>query len=137
MPPVKIEMLGGVSVRLAKVGGGAVTDTVAEPVAPSTVARMDVVPTTRPDTTPLLATDATVGAVDDHDTGRPVSTLPAASRATTVSAVVAPATTEGAAGVMVTLATGATAVVPLAMLESGPYTSPCPIEPRNAIACTR
>ena len=66
-------------------GGGAVTVMVAVPVRPSLVAVMVAEPAATPVTSPLAETVATPLALVVHATGRPVSTLPPASRSVAAS----------------------------------------------------
>ena len=77
-------------------GGGASAETVtlAEPRTPSTVARMDAVPATNAVTRPDVETDAIDALELLYVIGRPVSTLPWASRTTTDACVVAPTARE-------------------------------------------
>ena len=63
----------------------AVTVTIALAVCPSLVARMVAVPAPVAVTSPVLETVATLAAVVVHETARPVSGLPAASRGVAVS----------------------------------------------------
>jgi hypothetical protein len=64
-------------------------------------------PATTPVTTPVLLTDATSGAFDDHAIARPVSVLFMLSFSVAVSCCVAAIDTVAAAGLTVTVDTGA------------------------------
>ena len=101
------EMLGGVALEGAVGGGGAtVTVMAAVPGRPSLVAVMVAGPAATPVTSPLAETVATPLALVVHVTGRPVSTLPLASRSVAASCTVAPTCTLAGVGVTVTVATG-------------------------------
>ena len=120
--------------KITPPGGVAITVMVAVPLRPSLVAVITAVPTTRPVTSPLPLTVATLSALLAQVTVRPVSTLPAASLRVAVSCSTAPTTTLALAGLIVTEATGAVlaVVVPLARLESAPNTAFTFSVPRNA-----
>jgi len=94
--------------------GANVTLTDADPLCPSLVAVIDVVPTAIAVTTPLLDTVATAGFALDHTTGRPVNTLANASRNTALADVVAPTLTLEAPSETDTVATGASPMLTLA-----------------------
>jgi hypothetical protein len=70
-------------------GGGAtaVTVSVTEPLWPSLVAMIPVVPTVRPLARPSAVTDATVELADDHVTVRPPSVFPLESFVTATACV--------------------------------------------------
>ena len=91
-------------------------------------------PSVTPVTSPLVVTVATAGVLDAHVTTRPVSTFPFASLSVPTSCRVAPTSTHGFAGVMLTDATGAVdaAVTPVATFDSSPNTAPLLSLPRNA-----
>jgi hypothetical protein len=91
-----------------------VTSTAAVPFTPSTVAVMVALPAATAVTTPSVLTVATAGALLAHVTWRPVSALPAASRALAVSCCVPPTTSVVVTGDTVTAATGAVATVTVA-----------------------
>lgn len=83
------------------------TVSVALPLLPSLVAVMDVVPALTDVTSPEAFTVATPVFEDAHVITRPVSVMPLASRVTALACVVAPATSEFAPSVTLTVATGA------------------------------
>jgi hypothetical protein len=66
------------------------TLTLADPVLPSTVAKITALPTPTPVTAPVCETVATDGAPDVHDAVRPPRTLPLASFGTAASVVLCP-----------------------------------------------
>ena len=73
--------------------------TVAEPFFPSddaVISTLDPLPVSNVVTNPVLLTVARSGALETHDTVRPVSTLPWLSLRVAVSGTVAPAVTTGA-----------------------------------------
>src|SRR5688500_5793049 len=76
--PTPMLLDGGPTVTLVTVS--CLTLTPALAVRPSMVAHTTAVPAPSAETTPVADTVATDGAPDVHDTGRPVSTLPRASR---------------------------------------------------------
>jgi hypothetical protein len=78
------------------------TDTVEDPVTPSTVAEISAVPAAIAVTVPLAETVATAGAEELQVTGRSVSTPPEASRTTALMACVCPTANRGASGETVT-----------------------------------
>lgn len=92
-------------------GGAGVTGagmvTVAVPLFPSLVAVIVIVPAATAVTTPDVVTVASAELLDDHDTARPVSTLPLASRVEAASVSDAPTASCDDAGVTTTDATGA------------------------------
>src|SRR5574337_11399 len=71
-----------------------------------TVATMLADPAATPVATPSEVTLAAPGVPLDHDTGRPVSTFPAESRAVAVSCTDCPTVSEAEAGLTETVATG-------------------------------
>jgi len=83
----------------------------AEPLFPSLVAVIVADPAVTPVTNPAGDTVATLGALLDHVTLRPVSTLPAESLVTAVSCSVDPTFTVPEDGETVTAATGTTMTV--------------------------
>ena len=97
--------------------GGFVPVTVAEPLCPSLVAVIVVVPAATPVTRPAAETVAMAGLELAHVTARPTSTFPAASLGVVVSCTAPPTYTFAAAGLTTTEATGTvdtvTAAVPL------------------------
>ena len=103
--PAANSMVAGVTVTLAT--GTAVTVIALVPLFPSLVAVMvaEPVPTAR--TSPPDDTVATFRLLDVHATERPFKSPPVASRMIAVSACVPPTSRPAAAGVTVTLATGA------------------------------
>ena len=113
------------------------TVTVAVPLLPSLVAVIVAAPAVTPVTTPAPLTVATPPLLDAQLTVRPLSALPAESRGVAVSCTVLPAATLTAAGLRTTDATGAgtlplTAVLPLAVFDSGPNTAFTRSVPRYA-----
>jgi len=72
----------------AQVGAGAVMISDQFPTTPPIVARIDTLPAATPVTTPDDDTVAKIVLDDDHATGRPVITLPAASFAVAVASAV-------------------------------------------------
>jgi hypothetical protein len=86
--------------------GARATVTVAEPVLPSLVAVMVLVPAARAVTTPSELTDATLLVPELHAMGRPVRTLLFASLSVAVAWVVAPTVMDEEARETATLATG-------------------------------
>jgi hypothetical protein len=74
------------------------------------------VPAATPVTRPLVDTDATVGALEVHVTGRPVSALPAESFGVAASWTVCPTARLAVAGATATDATGAIITVIAAVL---------------------
>jgi hypothetical protein len=96
----------GVRVTLTVATGTAVTLIDAVPVCPSLVAVMVAAPTDTAVTRPLVLTVATPRLLELHATGRPLRTSPLAARITAVACVVAPAMSEDAASVTLTVATG-------------------------------
>ena len=113
---------------------GAVTVSAAEPLLPSLVAVIVAPPAKRAVTKPLPVTEPTTTLLLVHTIDRPVSTLPIESRSVAVSCCVAPTPRLRVAGLTTTDATGASelVVVPLATLDSPPYTASTFIVPRNA-----
>jgi hypothetical protein len=97
----------------------------AEPVRPSDVAVIVVVPGLRPDTVavppfPFAATVATLAFVLAQLVDRPVSTLPPPSRVVAVSTTVAPTLTLPVPGWTVTVATGTSVTVTSAKPDAEP-----------------
>jgi hypothetical protein len=88
-------------------GSGAVTVIAEVPLLPSLVAVMVADPATRPVTRPFEDTVATTVLELDQVMGRPVRTVPPASRSVACNCVVCPAPTVAEAGATVTVATGA------------------------------
>src|SRR5690349_21467589 len=110
--PTAIDALAGLTVTLAT--GATVTVRLAVPLTLPLVAVIVVVPATSPVTTPVREIPAIVGALDFHVTD-PLTTFPAASLSTVLYACVAPTAIDAFAGLTVTLATGATVTVRLAV----------------------
>jgi hypothetical protein len=100
-----IELGSNATVTVAT--GIGVTVIVAVPLCPSLVAMITAAPGDIAVTRPVAETAATAGLSDSHVTVRPVSTLFWASLSAAVSCSVLPATIFGAAGLTVTVATGA------------------------------
>ena len=95
---------------------GCVTVTVAVPVLPSLVAVIVALPGATPVTTPVEGeTVAIFVALELHVTVRPVSTFPAASLIVAVYVVVWPTGTLAVDGVTVTVATGTSVTVTVAV----------------------
>ena len=84
-------------------GTGTVTDAV--PLFPSLVAVIVALPAATAVTTPLFETVATFGALDDHVTVRPVSTVPLDALTVAVSVALAPTASVVVGGLTVTDAT--------------------------------
>jgi len=84
-----------------------VTVTVADPLFPSLVAVIVVVPAATALMTPDDEIDATPVLLELQATGRPVSRFPASSRSTAVSSVDWPTDIDNGLGEMLTVATGA------------------------------
>jgi hypothetical protein len=103
-PTVRL-LLGGATVTVAT--GAGITVTVAVVDLPSLVAVIVDGPGAMPVTTPLDETVANAGALDDHVTRRPVSTLPFASLTVGTSVTVCPTVMVGAEGTTLIVATGA------------------------------
>jgi hypothetical protein len=97
-----------------------VTVIVADPLLPSLVAVMVVVPGATAVTAPDDEIVATPVLLEVHVTGRPVTTFPAASRAVAVSVVVWPTDIDSGLGLTDTDATGAcvTVIVATSFLPS-------------------
>jgi hypothetical protein len=70
------------------VGAGALTGKVASPVTDSTVARIVALPGATALTVPLIETVAMLVFNDDHETVRPLRTLPVASRTIALAPIV-------------------------------------------------
>src|SRR5204863_9459564 len=85
----------------------AVTVRLAEPLFPSLVAVICVLPALSAVTAPVDDTDATDEVVDDHVTVRPVSVAPFASLSVTVACVPCPTEIDDEPNATVTVATGA------------------------------
>src|SRR5258708_3844886 len=85
------------------------------PLFPPRVAVMGAAPTTSPLTSPPVETVATAALLVAHVTTRPVSRVPPASFGVAVSWTVCPGATLADAGLTVTVATGATVTVTLAI----------------------
>src|SRR5579862_4938066 len=104
---------------LTAVAGTFVTSTVAVPLALPLVAVIVTVPVsfTVPTgcTGPLLDTVAMPGLLDDHVTGRPVSTVPPASLSVAPSCCVCEVVIVDVPGATVTLATGSCVIVTVAV----------------------
>jgi hypothetical protein len=81
------------------------TVSTAEPLCPSLLATMLVVPGVSAVMAPVLDTDATVGLLELHDTARPVSDAPVLLRVSAVAMVLPPTTSCGEPSVTETLAT--------------------------------
>jgi len=96
------------------------TVSAAVPLFPSLVAVIVAVPAATAVTTPDDDTVAAAVLLDVHDTGRPVTTLPAASLVVAVSAVVCPTDIDNGLGETVKEATGAcvTLIVATSFLPS-------------------
>jgi len=103
-PPTATLAVGGVTTTVST--GTCRTVTEAEPITPSTFAKMTAIPGDSAVTTPVLDTEATDGAPLDHDAGRPDSDWPFSACASTLNCTVCPVTTLGAAGETMTRATG-------------------------------
>src|SRR5687768_4905679 len=101
--PTAIPVDAGATETLVTATG--LTSMVAEPVRPSMVAKMTALPVPTPVTMPADDTVATDGAPVVHVTVRPVSTVPRASRATTVSVADCPTVRFAWGGVTSTEAT--------------------------------
>jgi hypothetical protein len=99
-------MLAGAGVTVTDATGTNTTVTADEPDLPSLVAVIVADPGATPETRPLLFTLATVGALLDHVTTRPVSGLPLPSFGVAVNCRAPPAHTLALAGVTATDATG-------------------------------
>lgn len=84
---------------------------VAVALFPSLVAVIDAEPTATPVTNPVAETDATVAALLDHVTVRPVRMLPAESFVVAVSWTFVPTRSVATVGAIVTEATGTTVTV--------------------------
>src|SRR2546426_12543796 len=110
------------------------TVTAAVPLLPSLIAVIVAGPEVKALTNPVLLTAATSRALLIHVIDRPVRMLPLASRRVAISCCAPPIERFTVAGLTVTVATGAVlaAVVPLATLDSPPYTAFTLIVPRNA-----
>src|SRR4051812_49331538 len=80
---------------------------------PSISASTNAVPSPRALTSPVLVTVATVESVYDQVIGRPVSSVPFASLATTTTWNWSPTLTSAASGVILSAATGPSVVVPV------------------------
>jgi hypothetical protein len=110
-------MLADTGLTVTVATGTAFTATMAVPLFPSLVAVIVADPTATPLTNPLADSVATPAALVVQVTTRPPRTLPAESLVVAVSCTVPPITRLGAAGLTVTVATGAsvteTAAVPL------------------------
>src|SRR6267378_3175747 len=104
VPPTS--MLAGAGVTVTDATGTNTTVTADEPDLPSLVAVIVADPGATPETRPLLFTLATVGALLDHVTTRPVSALPLPSFGVAVNCRAPPAHTLALAGVTATDATG-------------------------------
>jgi predicted anti-sigma-YlaC factor YlaD len=87
-------------------GGAAVTVIAAEPFFPSLVAMMFAEPALTAVTTPLELTEAIPAFELDHETARPMRSLPFASRRMAVALAVCPTTSEDGLSVTDTVATG-------------------------------
>jgi len=109
VPPTLIDVDAGETVTDAT--GASITVRVADPLFPSLVAVMVVVPGAEPVTTPDEFTVATIVFDDCHVTVRPLSVLPLASVNVTVIGVVNPTNVLAGFGVTMTPFTGATVTV--------------------------
>jgi len=89
-PTVNVGAASATATEAVAAGGGAVTVSVAEPLCPSLVAVIVVVPGLTALTAPVPLTVATAALLDAHVTTRPVSTPPLTSLFVTVACVVAP-----------------------------------------------
>src|SRR5256712_4523961 len=96
---------GAVGLTATEATGGVVPVTAAEPLCPSLVAVIAVVPAATPVTNPPAETVAMAGLVVVHVTARPPSTLPPASLGVAVSCSVEPTETLADAGLTATEAT--------------------------------
>jgi hypothetical protein len=105
-------VLAPVIVTVATVGVGAETVTASDPVFPSTLAVIDALPAVLPVTVPSEETDATASFAVDQEKVFPLTTAPAASRATAASVTVFPTSTVDVP-LTVTVATVGVAVGPL------------------------
>lgn len=113
VPPIETAVTDGDTETVVAIG--AITVTVAVPDCPSLLAVIVTgPPTTTPVTTPAADTVATVLFDDDQVTTRPVSVAPEASRRVGTSCTVDPGVMVGAAGAMVTVATGGGVTVTVA-----------------------
>src|SRR5262245_40086642 len=94
--------------------------TVADPLFPSLVAVIVVVPAATAVTAPDAEMVATPVLLELHATARPVNRLPASSRTNAVSVVVCPTDIDNGLGVMLTDATAAcvTVIVATSFLPS-------------------
>ena len=86
----------------------------ADPDFPSLVAIMVALPGATPVTTPAADTVAIEGALLDHITTRPVSTVPLASRVVALNVTLWPIAVDADDGATVTVATGTFATVTVA-----------------------
>src|SRR5262249_40061548 len=111
-PTVTLAVCGETTTELT---GTCLTVTVADPITPSTVAKMIAVPGDSPLTTPVADTDAMPGAPLDHDTDRPVNSWLFAAWALALSCTVCPTVTLGVAGLTTTFATGTGATLTVAV----------------------
>ena len=115
VPPTNSGILAGARVTLPT--GTGVTVMVADPLFPSLVAVIVVVPTATAVTTPDDDTVAVAGVLELHATGRSVTTVPFSSLTDTVKLVVSPVATLAVGGETVTVPTGTgitfTEIVPL------------------------
>jgi hypothetical protein len=100
---------GSVTVTVAE-PPGAVTRKASDPTIPSLDAEMTAVPAATPVTTPVLETDATLGAELDHVMVRPVRTRPCPSFSVAVAVVDWPTASVVDGALTVTDDTGATGV---------------------------
>jgi len=116
LSPTTIVAFPGVTTTEATgAGAGALTVICAVPLCPSLVAVIVARPAATAVTVPVGETLAIPGADDAHTTGRPVSTLPAESRATALSDAVPPTVRLVVAGVTATDATGTAVTVIVAL----------------------
>ena len=131
--------LADAGLTLTDVTGTAVTTIVAVPACPSLVAVIVAVPPPTPVTRPLPLTVAAELLLETHETARPVSGLPAASRGVAASCTVCPCCRFAEAGLTLTDATGtvetvmldtpllpSTVAVIVAVPPVAPVTSPDP-----------